>query len=154
MDTEVVAANDSSVPIIDQSMQDEIRVYLVVNTDLKMSLGKTAVQVGHAVQYLLDHRDKVLAKVDHQWGAWKVDSSLSDLACRFNSWKESSSRCKIALAANTEQFNRIKTEYAGACVVVRDAGRTEIPSGSETVIGLYPMKKSERNETLKGLKLL
>lgn len=39
-------------------------------------------------------------------------------------------------------------------VLVVDAGLTEIPSGSETVIGLWPMRKSQVPKTVKRLQVL
>ena len=143
--------------------EDELRMYLVVNTDLNMGLGKTGVQIGHAVEYLLDKRDELLAKCD-MWQDMLACSLIGDLspsigdlcwrrAVEFNTWKHQS-HCKISLAANTDEFNQVKEENPDNHVVVVDAGRTEIKPGAETVIGLYPMKKSDRSKTLQALKPL
>jgi peptidyl-tRNA hydrolase len=152
VDTESIIENETPASI-STIIPDELRAYFVINTDLKMSIGKTAVQLGHAVQYLLDKRDEVLRACDHLYGL-DIEKKLLDQAFRFNEWKNGASHCKIALAANTDQFRLIKELYADSCVVVRDAGRTEITPGSETVIGLYPMRKSERSKLLEGLRLL
>jgi peptidyl-tRNA hydrolase len=160
METELVP--ETSIPM-PAPLEEELRVYLVVNTDLKMSLGKTVVQTGHAVEYLLDKRDELLARCDmwHEMVAasyienlWpSVDDLCWKRAFAFNRWKNQS-HCKISLGANTAEFNAVKDENPDTHVVVVDAGRTEIAPGSETVVGLFPMKKSERSKTLKTLKLL
>lgn len=136
---------------------DEMVVYLVVNTDLGMGVGKTAAQVGHAVHYLGQKRDEILATLDKAW--WSASArphlgSVEQQALDFNRWHNSETIAKIVLAADAKAFATVKAEFDGRCVIVRDAGRTEIPSGSKTVIGIYPMLKSTAPKTLKRLRLL
>lgn len=135
---------------------EELRVYLIVNTDLNMGIGKTAGQVGHAVQYLTDKRQELIALCDIGWYHDIQDAHKKTITqtLLFNKWHNSPTHSKIVLAADTKEFNSLKETYADRCVVVRDAGRTEIPNGSETVIGLYPMRKDERCALLKRLRLL
>jgi peptidyl-tRNA hydrolase len=135
---------------------NELVVYLVVNTDLKMGIGKTAAQVGHVIHYLGIKRDELLGVIDNYSKAYGNDEhkKLVEQALTFNAWHNSGSVAKVVLAANAADFEIVKTEYADRCVVVCDEGRTEIPSGSETVIGLYPMKKSEASPIIKRLKPL
>lgn len=138
------------------SCEDELRIYFVVNADLNMGVGKTAAQTAHAMQYLLSKREELLTACDTRWILDERDAfkKMIGQALCFNQWLYSPAHCKIALGANTQDFNSIKDTYADRCVVVRDAGRTEVASGSETVIGLYPMRKDERCALLKRLRLL
>jgi peptidyl-tRNA hydrolase, PTH2 family len=132
-------------------MSDELRVYLIVNTDLGMGLGKTSVQTAHATHLLLKKRDDILAACDQYTNQ---DKKLIEQAIALNKWHNSDSMTKISKEATTEQFNTIKQQFEGCCVVVRDAGRTEIASGSQTVIALFPMTKKDTPEIIANLPLL
>lgn len=59
---------------------------------------------------------------------------------------------KIVLKAQDSKFEAIKKEFD--CFVVRDAGLTEIESGSETVIVLFPMYKSKAPKIIQKLRML
>jgi len=61
---------------------------------------------------------------------------------------------KICLVADDKEWEKLKLEQSHQMVLVQDAGKTEIPPNSETVIGLHPMLKSQRTKTLKRLQLL
>jgi PTH2 family peptidyl-tRNA hydrolase len=149
--TELTDANSG----IFHPLSEELRVYLIVNVDLKMGGGKVAGQCSHATHYLLQKRDEILAACD-SWSHTisKEGAKLMEQGITFNQWHNSGAICKIVLAATTAQFNDLKTELEGQCVIVRDAGRTEIASGSETVIGTFPMTKSATPTSIKGLPLL
>jgi PTH2 family peptidyl-tRNA hydrolase len=112
--------------------ETELTMYLIVNSSLKMRKGKIAGQVGHAVGLMVDH---LVRTSDENYNIWR--SSLYK---------------KIVLKATKEQFEEV-SNIKGSYKVV-DAGRTQIPSGSETVIGFHPMFRKEVPEILKSLKLL
>ncbi len=114
----------------------EYVMYLIVRTDLKMSKGKIAAQCSHAVQ-------------------WLVVNNI-----RKKSFKEYLRGChpKICLKVPTEsEMDRIKewcernqiTHYQ-----VVDAGRTQVPPNSKTVLGVGPIRRSNVPEIIKTLKLL
>ena len=67
-------------------------------------------------------------------------------------WLNSSFR-KVVLRAKDKEWDKIK-EACPNHVVVVDAGLTEIPAGSETVIGLWTMHKSERPKIIQKLQVL
>lgn len=111
---------------------DEVVMYLVARKDLKMSPGKLAAQVGHAVDYLRDR----MTFDDRSWETQWVKQS----------------RTKIVLAVNSEAellelqqklrdpFQKDQVDFR--CVVVVDEGRTEVAGNSKTVLGVVPMPKS------------
>ena len=107
-------------------------MYIVVNTDLKLSTGKLCAQVGHAVQ------DVVI--------------SCRGNKKRWNSYKNNGS-AKIVLKADQQTFDEL-LECSCKKFIVIDAGKTEIASGTVTAIGFAPMYDSEIPEIIKGLKLL
>lgn len=115
--------------------EDKIVMYLIVNKTLNMSIGKVAAQVGHAVGMLYDLNDSDKIKSFQIW----------------NDWIESDYR-KVVLGADESQWSKIK--QLENIVVVVDRGLTEIKSGSETVIGLYPLYQSNAPKIIKRLQLL
>jgi PTH2 family peptidyl-tRNA hydrolase len=113
----------------------ELKMVFAVRQDLNLSKGKACAQVGHAVlgAYKLarfGHSDHANGKLWRAWArAWdkracaKITLKVDDEAAMFN----------IAAAA----------EAAGLpYTVVEDAGRTEIPAGTRTVIGIGPAPKA------------
>lgn len=101
---------------------EETKMVLVVRHELGLSAGKTAVQVAHAaVMLALD--DKVRRRRE------------------FRSWLDQGQR-KVALKVETlgelEALQR-KAEGLGLpTVIVQDAGLTEVPPGTKTVLGIGP----------------
>jgi len=93
---------------------NELRMYIVVNSDAKMGKGKIAAQVGHVVmmitEYLLTH-----------------DRALYDKYKKNN-------MPKIVLKADLETMNRLLNISK---FIVRDAGRNQIDAGTLTAIGFY-----------------
>lgn len=132
--------------------EDGLNVYLIVNTDLNMGVGKVGGQCGHAIQYLMqlkqDYND---LEENGDLSNFPITNS-SDFYSRMYDWLDSTNHAKIVLGANGKEFEKIKLEYNP--IVVKDAGKTQIEAGSETVICLYPMFKDERTKTLKRLQLL
>jgi PTH2 family peptidyl-tRNA hydrolase len=130
--------------------QDPITCYLIVREELNMSAGKAAAQVAHAMQYLLA-----------QFYSWHNSSdddcpmnpeTLTTLKL-FDEWMKGNHR-KVVLKANEKEWAQLKELPKDSFVVVRDAGLTEVPSGSETCIGLVPMPKSQAPKLVKRLQVL
>lgn len=125
-----------------KNQEDPWVLYLIVRESLDMSAGKIAAQAGHAV-----------GMVYEKYATYSVLSSAeARLHCDdFNHWRDESFR-KIALKASDKDWKKLKTELD--CLVVRDAGLTQVAAGSETVIALFPMRKSSAPKVIKRLRLL
>ena len=107
-------------------------MYIVVNSDLKLSVGKICSQVGHAVEgVVINCRGN-----KKRWQAYKNSGSA-----------------KIVLKADQQSFDEI---LASSCkkFIVTDAGKTECLEGTITAIGFAPMFDSEIPEIIRSLKLL
>ena len=108
-----------------------MKIYVVINSDLKLSTGKLCAQVGHAIQDLV-------------------------ISCRGNKkrWTayKNSGSAKIILKADQETFDEI-VAFSFRKVLIKDAGKTECPEGTVTAIGFAPMYPSEVPEIIKSLSL-
>jgi PTH2 family peptidyl-tRNA hydrolase len=114
------------------------RLAIVVNTSLKMKKGKIAAQVGHgAVKAALDCASKNPACMD----AWL-----------------SSGQAKICLkGVDDEQLLLLQQQAKDAgiqAISIRDAGRTQIPAGSLTVVAIGPARDDDLDPITGTLKLL
>lgn len=137
--------------------EDPIVMYIIINETLGMSLGKTCAQVGHAVQMLMQEYSSLkstsdMGSIDYTGSIGLTTEDYAKLEL-INNWLETS-YTKITLKADLKEWEKIKLEYKDSMYLVKDKGLTEILPGSETVIGLFPMKKSERSKTLKRLQAL
>ncbi len=141
-------------------------MYLIVNETLNMSIGKTAAQAAHAAGYLmiqymeLKDQSRVLLK---QMSTVANDPSILEIVKEkysnigrqisiMGEWLKVGVR-KVVLKADAKEWRKIKDAYPD-CALVVDAGLTEIPSGSETVIGLWPMRKSQVARVISHLQVL
>jgi len=143
---------------------DPIICYLIINDSLGMSIGKTAAQTAHASQYLMlkffDLKEKS-SEIKRMMNIIKNDNEdllkqYKDIASQISIMSEwlNTSVTKVVLKADSKEFLKLKEEFKAEMVLVTDAGRTEIPSGSETVICLWPRRKSTCSKTIKRLQLL
>ncbi|MBI4210470.1 MAG: peptidyl-tRNA hydrolase [Candidatus Diapherotrites archaeon] len=110
---------------------------IVVRSDLKMGKGKIAAQCSHAS---LDAYEKSL-RVNPRWvEEWKATGTA-----------------KVVLKAGSEKelleiFEKAKKALPTA--LVKDAGRTQLESGTITCIAIGPAPESEIDGFTKHLKLL
>ena len=118
-------------------VDNAVKMVLVVNSELKMGKGKTAAQVGHAA----------------------VSATLKagqNNPLELDSWLKSGQK-KICVKANYDEIKQLvsKANLDGIQTVeITDAGKTQIPSGSLTVVAFGPCE-DEKLESLTGhLKLL
>lgn len=118
----------------------DIKMYIVVNADLKMSPGKIASQVGHIVQRLTE--DLVSSGYE--------DIKPSDNYIKYCKWKTNCT--KVILQASNKKMMKLKE--LPNCVSFIDDGLTEIPKNSLTVIGFYPCYTNEVDKKITQLKLL
>jgi PTH2 family peptidyl-tRNA hydrolase len=111
---------------------------LVVRGELRLTPGKTAVQVAHAAVML------ALSARAHDRNA-------------FERW-ESEGQKKIAVVAETlsemQGIERKARSIGVRTTFVEDAGLTEVPPGTRTVLGLGPARASEVDRLTGALPLL
>ena len=148
------------------TQEDPIVMYLIVHETLGMSMGKTAAQCAHASQMLtLDYFEK---KDKSRALQKKIQETTDPDELRvmkalyaehgrklsiFGEWLQGSFR-KVVLRADDKEWAKIQKDYGEHMIMVVDAGLTEIAAGSETVIGLWPMRKSQAPKTIKKLQVL
>ncbi|KAL8976529.1 MAG: hypothetical protein Q9205_007473 [Flavoplaca limonia] len=122
--------------------KEECKLVLVVRTDLGMGKGKIAAQASHAT--LACYR--ALSST--------FPSSLNPI---LKQW-ERTGQAKVVLQAHSEEdleTLQAKALSLGLCAqIIHDAGRTQIASGSATVLGVGPGPKSVVDGVTGGLKLL
>lgn len=142
-----------------ENSQEECKLVLVVRTDLGMTKG---------IFPYLGHNSKTL-KLTHSPGKIAAQCSHATLACykhflRHNPtsstlrrW-ERQGQAKVALQVKSEEELALLQAQAMSldlvAEVVADAGRTQIASGSHTVLGIGPAPKSVIDRVTGGLKLL
>jgi PTH2 family peptidyl-tRNA hydrolase len=117
----------------------EFVMYIFVNNDLNMGKGKIAAQVGHLVETIIEELVKA------ELTSTKKKSFLED----YNIWKRTG-RKKIILKATEEEIKQL-SQLDGSRYIV-DAGLTQIPSGSMTVVGFLP--SSTKKNIFSKFKLL
>lgn len=152
------------------SQEDPIVMYLIVHESLGMSTGKTAAQAAHASQMLtlkyfeMKEASKTIQKqMVPLLQPMPPAAELNRLQAEYvksakpisimGEWLNSSFR-KVVLRASDKEWAKLKEEFKDSMVLVVDAGLTEIAAGSETVIGLWPMRKSQRPKLLQRLQVL
>jgi PTH2 family peptidyl-tRNA hydrolase len=116
-------------------MNDMLCLYILVRTDLGLSLGKAVVQGAHAAEGAI---------------ALAPPETLA-------AWAETG-RTKITLALPNEAAWRRAVADATAAglpfAAIRDAGRTEIAPNTPTAIGVGPCRRADLTGVLRHLRLL
>jgi peptidyl-tRNA hydrolase, PTH2 family len=108
---------------------------IVIRTDLKMGKGKIASQVAHA----------------------SVEGVGRSSKARIDAWKSEGMK-KVILKVSSEEeifllYERAKKEKL-VSTIIRDAGRTQIESGSVTALAVGPDEDEKVNKVTGHLKLL
>lgn len=133
------------------SQEDPIVMYLIVRESLNMSPGKLGAQCAHASQIALLKfiEDRETIHIPFQ----APDSQ--DRLDVFSLWLKGSFR-KVTLTANDKEWEKVKEVFieGNTRFTVIDTGLTEIPAGSETVIAIWPLYKSQRPKILTKLQAL
>ncbi|XP_022204981.2 peptidyl-tRNA hydrolase 2, mitochondrial [Nilaparvata lugens] len=127
--------NDEGEPKQDDG-ENDCHIALIINSSLKMGKGKVAAQCGHSVVSLMKQ-------------ARKSNEVLYE--------KCVSGACQLQLFSveSSDDFNRLRQMATGCSLpsyVVADAGRTQIASGSLTVLGVGPASAESINHFVTGLK--
>lgn len=153
----------------EKTPEDPIVMYLIIHESLGMSTGKSCAQCGHAAGLIvfkyMDLQDEArviqrkLAPLLQPTPTVKEAAALKERYVELSrhlsivgEWRKTGYR-KVTLRASDKEWEKVKADYPHDVMVV-DAGLTEIPSGSETVIGLWPMRKSQATKTIKKLQVL
>jgi len=135
-----------------KDQEDPIVMYLIVRESLGMSIGKTAAQCAHASQMLLL---EYLDQKGQQECFGDMPSDPKDRVSTFEKWLDSSFR-KVVLKADEKEWNNVLKEFS--ClhnyIIVTDAGLTELAANTDTIIGVFPMYKSEVPKCIKKLQAL
>ncbi|MCJ1400259.1 hypothetical protein MMC11_003463 [Xylographa trunciseda] len=120
--------------------KEECKLVLVVRTDLGMGKGKIAAQCSHATLACYSH--------------FLTHAPTSPLLKRW----QALGQAKVALQCRSEEELLTLQAQAlslGLCArVIHDAGRTQIASGSATVLGIGPGPRGVVDQVTGGLKLL
>jgi peptidyl-tRNA hydrolase len=144
--------------------EEECKLVLVVRTDLGMTKGtlsylSTAGHLNFQSQMLkLQYLGKIGAQCGHATLAcYKFFLRNSPDSPILHNW-ERYGQMKVALQVKSEEELEMLQAQAvslGLCAqVIHDAGRTQIASGSATVLGIGPAPKSIVDQVTGGLKLL
>lgn len=119
-------------------MDSEYKMIIVSRTDLKLSPGKLAVQVAHAaVSCALNTK-----KSNSRW---------------FNKWQNEGAKKAVVKVNSEKEFYPIKDKAERlkiATSLIEDAGYTEIPSGTKTVLGVGPAPNNIIDQVTRHLPLL
>lgn len=140
-------SDDESLARARAEQEDPWVMYIVVRESLGMTPGKMGAQVGHAVGIIAETFRHM--SIDDDWEPLEGEQLV--LFENMKAWLDQSFR-KVILTADEKEWIKLKEQHD--CYLVRDAGLTQVEPGSETVIGLWPMKKSSRSKLLKRLRAL
>ncbi|EDL64254.1 aminoacyl-tRNA hydrolase [Bacillus sp. SG-1] len=114
----------------------EVVQYFIVNKELNMSAGKIAAQTAHAA---------TISTID----LLSDRSSFANFREDFIEWYQAG-MTKIVLRGKQKDLEKLAEQ---GFYSIRDSGRTEIASGSLTVVALPPMPKSQAKEKVGHLSL-
>ncbi len=120
---------------------NEMKMYILVNTSVKMSKGKIAAQVGHAVQKTTE---RMLKQYPKKWKEY--------ISCGIP---------KIVLKSDINLLENLINKYPTSnrntniwCEYIIDAGRTQIPPNTLTCLAFCPLKTEDVPDEITTLKLL
>jgi PTH2 family peptidyl-tRNA hydrolase len=119
-------------------MEFKYKLVVVARQDLKLSAGKLAVQVAHAAVSCAIQARKFSPEDFKEWydeGQKKVVVKVPDMKALHD------------LKVEADAFGLVTS-------LVQDAGLTEIPAGTVTVLGIGPAKEKEVDRITGALSLL
>lgn len=116
----------------------ELTMVFIARKDLKLSAGKLAAQVGHATAECVTKAER-------------TEPRMLDRYMRVGQRKV------VCQAANEDELRRLFGEAKNAGIIaslITDAGHTEIPAGTVTVVGLGPNERDKIDSITGSLPLL
>lgn len=129
--------------------EDPIVLYLIVRDSLNMSAGKGMAQSGHAVEKILLKYFKIQILSVKKYLNLFTDEDVMHVKIA-TEWMEHGSR-KVVLKADEKEWAKLKEEFGNNCFIVKDAGKTEVMPGTETIMALWPQRRSTCSKTIKRL---
>ncbi len=117
---------------------EELRMYILVNSSVKMSNGKVIAQAGHGVSEMTEYMIKNNPLL------WKSYTKQNHAKI--------SKKCPAPLLEKLYNKYNDKSK-AIYCVNVIDAGRTQVKPGTMTVIVFAPMKRVDTPDEIAALSL-
>ena len=135
--------------------EDPIVMYLIVRESLKMGAGKLGAQCGHAAQIaLLQYTQEERDWLEEHREDVEEPTPPPHLEI-FYDWLNDSFR-KVTLKADDKEWKKVQDAFVEGVTrfTVIDAGLTEIPAGSQTVMAIWPMRRSQRPKILQKLQAL
>ena len=122
----------------EKKMDFEYKMVIVTRKDLKLSTGKLAAQVAHAAVacVLLTKKNK------NEW---------------FKKWQNEGGKKAVVKVKSEDDFYPIREsaeELNIATSLIVDAGHTEIPAGTKTVLGIGPAPSNLIDQITGDLSLL
>lgn len=135
-----IAPSDNTISVTSTNSK-EMTAYIIVNESLGMSKGKIASQSAHGI--LAMNRFMVGNNINH------------------SKWLSNGEKIVVVKASN-DIINQLLTEYEEKIpstntfnlFPIYDAGRTEVESGSLTVLTSTPITDDKKPDIIKQLKLL
>ena len=119
-------------------MSFENKMVIVTRTDLDLSPGKLAAQVAHAaVACALKTK-----KNNSKW---------------FSKWQNEGGKKAVVKTADADDFVFLKEKAEKlkiVAIIIEDAGHTEIPAGTKTVLGIGPAPSNIIDQVTGDLTLL
>ncbi len=133
--------------------ENSVVMYLVVNKSLNLTAGKISAQVGHLVELISQTSFQLEVEENDNFATYS-DEELTTVQNKIGTYQKykTTGTTKIVLGCSDlsiwAELKRL-TPY-----LVIDEGRTECPPNSETVLGFFPMRKSEAPDVIKKMRLL
>lgn len=122
-----------------QTVPKALKMVLIVRQDIRLSKGKTSSQCAHAA--VMCYERSLSCGRKNFLDTWKVLGQPKVVL-------------RIENAQQMEKLYSLATSQGIIAVLVHDAGRTEIPSGTLTVLGLGPDCSDKLKEIVGKLKVL
>jgi peptidyl-tRNA hydrolase len=137
---------------------DPIAICLIFREILikDVTLGKICSQIAHAQDYLRIRFNKLDRKYQEHINLYPDQPFYNiEPITKWNEWEQENHR-KIVLKASEKEWARLKSEIKEEdYALVKDAGLScGLEPGTETAIGIMPMRKSQRLPILKKLQTL
>jgi PTH2 family peptidyl-tRNA hydrolase len=108
---------------------------IIVRDDLKLSKGKLAVQVAHAAISSYEFADKDVRT------AWKAGGQKKVVL-------------RVGTVRDLFELKEVARRQGLSTALIEDAGLTEVPPGTITVLGIGPAEVGELDKVTGHLKLL
>jgi PTH2 family peptidyl-tRNA hydrolase len=113
----------------------EFKQCIIVRDDLKLSKGKLAAQVAHAAVSAYEFASRNVREAWKEGGQKKVVLRVPELSALF-------------------ELKEVARKHGLPTALITDAGLTEVPPGTITVLGIGPAESGELDKITGHLKLL